>query len=128
MGDAILLYFFELPKQEPGAVRAVRWARSMQTEVQAMGIQIGIGIASGVAREGFIGTSGRMQRTVIGDVVNLASRLQDATKTLETPIVLSEGSAAQLSNLVVAEPLGEIIVRGKQIPVRVFRPQHQEEG
>jgi adenylate cyclase len=121
MGDAILLYFFELPKQEPGAVRAVHWAWNMQRAAETIGIQVGIGIASGLAREGFIGTPGRMQRTVIGDVVNLASRLQEATKTLKTPILLSEGSFSQLESL-AAEPLGEIAVRGKQQPVRVFRP------
>lgn len=127
MGDAILLYFFEFPKQEPGAVRAVRWAWEMQRAGEQIGIQMGIGIASGLAREGFIGTAGRMQRTVIGDVVNLASRLQDATKTLETPILLSEGSSSQLAEAITAEPLGEITVRGKQIPVRVFRPARMQE-
>ena len=122
MGDAILLYFFELPKQEPGAVRAIRWAWEMQRAADTIGIKIGVGIASGVAREGFIGTAGRMQRTVIGDVVNLASRLQEATKTLQTPILLSEGSFSQLGEHLAAEPLGEITVRGKQMPVPVFRP------
>lgn len=127
MGDAILLYFFEFPRLEPGAVRAVRWAWEMQRVGEQMGIQMGIGIASGVAREGFIGTAGRMQRTVIGDIVNLASRLQDATKTLETPILLSEGSFLQLTEAIAAEPLGEITVRGKQIPVQVFRPVRTQE-
>lgn len=122
MGDAILLYFFEQPRQEPGAVRAVRWAWEMQRTADTSGIKMGIGIASGLAREGFIGTAGRMQRTVIGDVVNLASRLQEATKTLKTPILLSEGSFSQLGEHLAAEPLGEIAVRGKQMPVRVFRP------
>lgn len=122
MGDAILLYFFELPKQEPGAARAVRWAWELQEAAEKIGIQLGVGIASGVAREGFIGTPGRMQRTVIGDVVNLASRLQEATKTLKTPILLSEGSFVQLGESLAAEPLGEIVVRGKQQPVRVYRP------
>ena len=123
MGDAILLYFFELPKLEPGAVRAIRWAWEMQRAADSIGIKIGVGIASGVAREGFIGTAGRMQRTVIGDVVNLASRLQEATKTLQTPILLSEGSFSQLGEHLGAEPLGEITVRGKQMPVPVFRPE-----
>jgi class 3 adenylate cyclase len=123
MGDAILLYFFELPKLEPGAVRAIRWAWEMQRAADSIGIKIGVGIASGVAREGFIGTAGRMQRTVIGDVVNLASRLQEATKTLQTPILLSEGSFSQLGEHLEAEPLGEITVRGKQMPVPVFCPE-----
>jgi adenylate cyclase len=122
MGDAILLYFFELPKQEPGAVRAVRWAWELQQAADRIGIQLGVGISSGLAREGFIGTPGRMQRTVIGDVVNLASRLQEATKTLQTPILLDEGSASQLGEYLLSEPLGEIIVRGKQQPVQVYRP------
>ncbi|WP_309707354.1 adenylate/guanylate cyclase domain-containing protein [Armatimonas sp.] len=123
MGDAILLYFFELPKQEPGAVRAIRWAWEMQRAADTIGIKIGAGIASGVAREGFIGTAGRMQRTVIGDVVNLASRLQEATKALPASILLSEGSFSQLGDYIRAEPLGEITVRGKQMPVPVFRPE-----
>lgn len=122
MGDAILLYFFELPRQEPGAVRAIHWAWELQKAADTIGIQIGIGIASGLAREGFIGAAGRMQRTVIGDVVNLASRLQEATKTLQTPILLSEGSFSQLGESLATEPLGEITVRGKQQPVRVYRP------
>ena len=126
MGDAILLYFFEFPKQEPGAVRAVRWAWELQRAAEEIGIKVGIGIASGLAREGFIGTAGRMQRTVIGDVVNLASRLQDATKTLQTPILLSEGSFSQLEEHLPAEPLGEITVRGKQMPVPVFRPAPEQ--
>lgn len=127
MGDAIMLYFFELPGKEPGAVRATRWAQEMLSAAQGIGVQIGVGIASGTAREGFIGARGRMQRTVIGNVVNLAARLQEATKTTQSPVLLSEGSFSQLEGKVVAEPLGEILVRGKQIPVRVYRPTFPEE-
>jgi class 3 adenylate cyclase len=119
IGDAMMLYFFERREGEPHPVRALRWALQMQEAATQLGIQVGIGVASGVASEGVLGAGRRLQSTVIGDVVNLASRLQEHTKTSE-PIVLNITAAKVAQDALPVEPLGAITVRGKQEPVEVF--------
>ena len=138
VGDEIMLYFFDRPPrrfgrssaaEEPHPLRAVRWAKDMLTAAQEIdgsglagdiGFRIGIGIATGVAREGLIGVKGRVQNTVIGDVVNTASRLQDATKDVGRPILMNEAAADAVAGQVTVEALGQIAIRGKAGEQAVF--------
>lgn len=83
-------------------------------------IKIGVGIHSGRATCGVVGAEERLEYTVIGDTVNLASRLEAKTKELRASLLVSEATLRLIGERYVAENLGEITVKGKQQPVRVF--------
>jgi adenylate cyclase len=116
LGDAMMLYFSGA--EHP--VRALQWARAMCDAATRLEIEVGVGIASGVAHEGLVGVPRRMQPTVIGDVVNLASRLQDATKDLHQQILMDATTAEAAAKVLKTELCGSISVRGKQEPVAVW--------
>jgi adenylate cyclase len=104
-GDAAM-GFWGWPHPQPDAVKqACLAALGIRTFFEAMrlrkdhplsGFQVGIGIASGRAVAGKIGTVNQVKVTVFGPVVNLASRLEGMTKILRAPILLDEASAAVL--------------------------------
>jgi adenylate cyclase len=103
LGDAAL-GFWGWPIDHPGKAedgcRAALGIRTgfeeigKQPEHPLFGFRVGIGIASGRAVAGSIGTAEQAKVTVFGPVVNLASRLQDMTKLLRVPILLDEPTAA----------------------------------
>src|SRR5690606_8159985 len=102
MGDAVMA-FWGAPVDDPAhADHAVAAAIAMQSEVRRMSeafharglppLAVGIGINTGVVRVGDMGSRLRRAYTVIGDAVNLASRLEGLTKQYEVPIIVGEGT------------------------------------
>jgi adenylate cyclase len=82
-------------------------------------IEIGIGISTGEVFVGNIGSQHRFDYSIVGDVVNVAARLEAATKTLGTPILVSEGVAQAAPNFTFVA-LGEIGLKGKSQALSVF--------
>ena len=93
-----------------------QWA----VEGRLSGLDIGIGINSGPMIAGNIGSDQIMSYTVIGDSVNLGSRLESLNKQYGTRIIISEATRAQLKGPYQLRSLGDVVVKGKTQPVAIF--------
>lgn len=131
IGDALMAVFgAPLPLTENHAWRAVQSALDMRQRlaefnqrriVQAQPqIHIGIGISSGEVVSGNIGSHKRMDYTVIGDTVNLSSRLEGVTKEYGCDIILSEFTYQLCSDLIWVRQLDKIRVKGKHQAVNIY--------
>jgi adenylate cyclase len=83
-------------------------------------VKVGVGINSGEAVVGNIGSEMRSDFTAIGDVVNLAARLEGLTKEWGMPLLLSEFTAAELGDKLPLRPLQRVRVQGRQRPVLIY--------
>jgi adenylate cyclase len=130
MGDGLMSVFgapMPLPDHGESAVRAAREMVELidlfNLERQAAAkppIKIGIGIASGEMVAGYTGTNKRATYTCIGDIVNLAARLEAHTKVAQRAILIDQTTRSALSECMPVEPLGPVPLKGKAIAVDVF--------
>lgn len=131
IGDAIMAFWgapIDSPRHREEAIRA---AVQMQQRIQEISaeyvangwppIRVAIGIASGDVVVGDMGSSIRRAYTVIGDTVNLAARLEAATRQYGVAILVAE-SAFDGVDTVRFREIDTVRVKGKSIPIRIFEP------
>src|SRR5580692_566188 len=130
IGDAIMAFWGWPSPQEDHASRSCACALRMagglaklNAKWQAGGrppIAIGIGLNTGPVNVGNMGSARRLSWTVMGDNVNLASRLEGITKQYHVQIVISEATYRQVSSQFVCRELDKIRVKGKNLPVNIY--------
>ena len=130
MGDCIMA-FWNAPIANPKHKQmAIKSAIEMQTELVKLNkrliaeglpqINIGIGINSGEALVGNMGSEQRFDYSVIGDAVNLASRLESSSKTLGKTLVIGEETRRTIENKFSFEYIDSITVKGKTEKIKVY--------
>jgi adenylate cyclase len=130
IGDAIMAVFGAPVPKPNDAVNAVRAAVRMRQALEHLNVRLGargiqplrtgIGIHTGEVVAGNIGSEKRMEYTVIGDSVNLASRLESSTKDLGVNVLVSEDTYELTKHAIVARPVREITVKGRKQPVMTY--------
>ncbi len=131
IGDAIMAVFGAPVPQPDDPLHAVKAALEMRARLVKINeaflarglpeVRSGIGLHSGQVVAGNMGHAERMEYTVIGDAVNLASRLEGMTKELKCDVILSEDLFRQVESHVDTEPLHKIKVKGRDQEVMVYR-------
>lgn len=121
-GDAALCLFGAPQDQTDHADRALRAAVSLPAALEAADdlLGAGIGVASGEVIAGFVGTPERFEYTVIGDVVNLASRLCDEAKAVPSGVLASSSTILSASQREAWVPSGRLTIRGRQEKAAVY--------
>lgn len=128
IGDALIAFFGAPEQQEDHPARAIRTALAMQTKIQEMSAQhpdwpplsMRIGINSGMAVVGDIGSIQRSDYTVIGDIVNIASRLESQVAKAGE-VVVGPATAQPCGHLFLLEEMEEMRLKGKRIGVKPWR-------
>ncbi|MFZ4536785.1 CHASE2 domain-containing protein [Propionivibrio sp.] len=131
IGDAIMAFWGAPVANADHARQSVLTALEMQTELRKLdepfkangwpALRIGVGINSGMMTVGDMGSKVRKSYTVMGDAVNLASRLEGITKQYGVGIIVSETTKARVKDLIYRE-LDRVRVKGKDEPVGIFEP------
>lgn len=130
IGDAVMAIFGAPMAHPDDAARAVRAAWDMREALEKLNerwkeqgrrtLNIGVGINTGEAIVGNMGSHQAMGYTVIGDTVNLASRLESKTKDLGAFLLISETTYAAVKDLVEVETFSDVTVKGKSKALSVF--------
>jgi adenylate cyclase len=132
MGDCVMA-FWNAPLDQPDhAPRAVAAGEAMVAAMPGInaaiahrlppgaGIAIGVGINSGTCVVGNMGSARRFDYSVLGDAVNVASRLEGLTKTYGVPILIGEQTARAIGEATTLRLVDHVAVRGKSDATGVY--------
>jgi adenylate cyclase len=130
IGDALMAFWNSPYPQEEHATRAASCALNMLRRLEEMNaawaaagkkqLSIGIGLNTGPVNVGNMGSEKRLSWTVMGDHVNLASRLEGMTKEYHCRVIVSEYTYMQIRDAFVCRELDRIRVKGKLQPVAIY--------
>ena len=130
IGDAIMAFFGAPTKVADHPGKAAQTALAMRKQLELLkktqdisGVQelaLGIGLHTGTVTVGNLGSHKFMDYTIIGDAVNLASRLEGLNKVYGTDIIVSQVTATALSDRFLLRELDLVRVKGRKEPVRIY--------
>ncbi|MFO0594238.1 MAG: adenylate/guanylate cyclase domain-containing protein [Myxococcaceae bacterium] len=131
LGDGLLAVWGVPDQQSDHAERAIRTALDMRKKLVEFNqhrvregkpeIRIGVGIHTGMVAAGMLGGTDQREYTVIGDAVNLASRIEGLTKNAGTDVLVSESTWAAGGKKFTGSRVGEEKVKGREAPVVLFK-------
>jgi adenylate cyclase len=135
IGDAIMAFYGAPVKHEDDAFQAVLSAFEMLRTLREFNrgqqsrnrptFRIGIGINFGSVTVGNIGSEKKMDYTVVGDMVNLASRLEGLTKVYHEPFIISEYVYEMVKEKVPCRLIDRVVVRGRTKGVGIYTPRSE---
>jgi adenylate cyclase len=138
IGDAIMAFYGAPVKHENDALAAVYSGFEMldalkdfnrrQASLERPVFRIGIGLNYGLMTVGNIGSDRKMDYTVMGDMVNLASRLEGLTKIYDVPFIISESVRRKVGDALPCRLIDTVAVRGKKAGVRIYHPRQKLSG
>jgi len=125
MGDAIMALFDAADNAVQTAIEMLSCLSHYnegRKRAKYQPISIGIGVNTGQLMLGIVGENHRIQTTVIGDMVNLAARVENLTKTYQAPILMTEHTWQQLKNSsqYIVRMIDTVVVKGKTEPATIF--------
>jgi adenylate cyclase len=133
IGDAIMAFYgapvahrddvYQAVKSSLEMVAALKKFNAHQAERGRPPFQIGIGLNYGAVTVGNIGSEKKMDYTVIGDMVNLASRLEGLTKFYPARVIISESVQRKVKDRIPCRLLDKVAVKGKKLGVRIYAPR-----
>jgi adenylate cyclase len=129
LGDGFMAVFGAPLSEGSDCLNAIAAAQEILTRVdievangRVLATRVGIGLHAGEAVTGSIGTALRREYAVIGDVVNLASRIEQLNKQFDSQFLISETVwEASLDSLAEALPMGAVQVKGRQAPIQIYQ-------
>jgi adenylate cyclase len=133
IGDAVMAVFTPHLGSENHVEDAIKAAKEMRERLANLNnskelkseIKFGIGLNTGPLIAGNIGTQKRFEYTVIGDTVNVASRMESLSKALEHDIILSESTAEKIdkefAKTLILEKSDPVQIKGKSLPMPVYK-------
>lgn len=130
IGDAVMAIFGEPIQDKDHAVNAIKCANEMLKKVKELQvkwledgkpkIEIGVGINTGEVFVGNIGSEKRLEYTVIGDTVNLASRLESYNKIYKTQFLISSSTYQFVRGIADVIKISEVKIRGKEKKMNIY--------
>ena len=130
IGDAIMAFWGAPIRTEQHGLQSVSAAIEMMRELDGVNekllakgypeVAIGIGINTGEVILGNIGSERKLDYTVIGDGVNLASRLEGLTKQYGCPVIISEYTYEEIKHQIPCAIVDRVRVKGKQVPISIY--------
>lgn len=137
IGDAIMAFWGAPVKSEAHAEQAVLAGIEMLEGLKEVNrvlkergfnheIRIGIGINTGMATIGNIGSEKKKNYTVVGDTVNLSSRLESITKEYKTPLLFSEYTYNKIRDKISCKLIGNVTVKGREQSVNIYTSDLQD--
>ena len=134
IGDAVMAFWGAPLPQEDHAQLSILTSFKMQEAIQQLELifiengwpatKMGIGIGTGRMHVGNMGSKHRIAYTVVGDPVNLASRLEGLTRTYKVQTIVSEATKLATTNILYRE-LDTVTVKGRDTETRIFQPLYQ---
>jgi adenylate cyclase len=131
MGDSVMAVWGAPARSQTHAFDALSAAMDIERELHALNadcserglpaIQLGLGLSTGRANVGPLGSEYRMDYTVVGDTVNVAQRLEAQTRKYHVPIIVSDKTAEALPDMLFRE-LDTVMVKGRSTAVTMLQP------